>query len=445
MRRRLYVLFLVVSAIATYGTVLLWPVRPLWVVPVSNDWHILGFHEARNSFLTLDKRGPNEIYSSTVVVERDSESGQTVQTATIQLPESRRIDYRHWLHKDRMVIIHRDRNAKPDPTTGRADNSSAQFQIFDVRNGQCVGGPFGCRDAMPISPSPKSKWLWSWRSNNECVVFSVDGKETSPPMTLHPPYGPCFSSDQSQMATVIHLGQARKQSLVIYDLPSGREAARYFLPAPPFWGYVKAWEEGEIILGTLHGGSPLGVVQSHCFSFPFDGKTLGEPRIEEGLLDSSWHAQTVRGKITRMGSFHNWLHGDKIIRFKSGTADPPVDGLKAALEWLCQHTGINFWTPNDVMAVEIVERRTGKTMSHLSSRDCCYPAAVSPDFRRVVNFKAGTGLIMWELSSMPRWPVALGLALVPLGLGYVVRRRWRRGLTPVADAPGSPLPLQHSA
>ncbi len=432
--------FLVIVGSIVAGTINWWPRQPMWSRKM--DACVIVGYLKNGTQIMLPQHQDKPSY-----VIYDVETGAEIRRIT---PEYRT----GWRFTAIEIVPGSDQLfvAWTDLEQGTAANGETEtseqrpmvYQILDSTTGKSIAGPFTSY-YWSAKFSPDGKYFWSKNQTiDQTLLAGFDLVETHTGKVLfeargsvkgEPHYSIAFAPDSSAVAMLWRSGNilANMQfKAEVLELPSAKSLHQFTLPTDPrisVWGWLQSWTDRLYIAAQFFSTTPGYSVPS--FSFDMTDKKLSDMRLEP-----------LREEYTRMTEYYltRTDAGDKLVEITFGDQQPSSKVL-LWLESIAKKIGLSLRTPHGLvrLSVKTIDKATGQTLSQLSAPDLVsLYYKLSPEGTRLANWQPGKGLLlMWNTQPTPRWPWALGSALLVVLLLQYLRYRFTRTATS-AGTPCSP-------
>jgi hypothetical protein len=427
---RWYLLLVVVFCIIG-GTIATWPVQPMWSRPMSPS-RIIGFLKNGTQVIApVNQDDPTYIIN-------DVETGAEIRRLKLEYLPDWRMNAIEIMPGDQLFVgwVY----VKPGTTHDELNDWSVQrpmvYQVIDISSGKCTVGPFTSYYRSPVTFSPDGKYFWSFNTsttNGQDLVQTHTGKilfQAREVATRRPLHLFAFSPDCKAVAMQWHNDTKKEHSIEILELPSCKIRFTHLFAPPPGLRpvcMVKAWTDRLYVSGWIRL-DPSGW-QHPVFSFQVDADKLSDMRIEP--LREEYSAGNDLYAVVKDA-------GDKLVEITYGFKHTGTQAFQW-LEQLAQKFGRSVRPSGHTpVSVRTINKATGKTIAHLSSADLVsFRSVLSPDGTRLASWHPTKGMLMWNTQPTPRWPSALGSALLVVLLLQYLRYRFTRKATS-AGTPCSP-------
>lgn len=429
MNRFRWWLLLSLVFVAVFGTVLWWPVSPMWTQEVRSRWSggIMGYIHDGKSVMVCESMSVSHDLDLTIY---DVETGRLIQRKTMTFEKDWRNygikllpDGKHFFCGEQYV----------DPTTYKVQDDydgsvvrPRRYQILEVDTHRVVAGPFIYTNDRLMTFSPDGRWFWSANPSpgyGHDVIETMTGKTViskreQPDQRL---FHLCaFAPDSSAIAIEWYGAKTKRYEIEVLDLPSGKTRFSYLLPMDIrfTWSLLDQWKNDRLYIGANQVWRASKAYKTLCLSFPVHADKLGEMREEPQLEGYFEHRNEPYSASRRY-----FEKGNRLIQVSKGKLDDTPDWLNEFLAWFEKKFGVSFMMPSrSSTRLSFFDRDTGRLLYSFGSPHLrLWQDEVSPNGRRVGSFDTVAGLFMWDADPFPRWPLAGGLGLLAVGVLVGIR------------------------
>lgn len=417
---RWYLLLVVVFFIIG-GTIITWPVQPMWSRPMS-PLRILGFLKNGTQVIA-----PVKDDDPTYVIN-DVETGAEIRRLKFEYLPDWRMNAIEVIPGDQLFVgwLY----VKPGTTNDELNDWSVQrpmvYQVIDTSSGKCTVGPFTSYYRSPVTFSPDGKYFWSFNTNTtngQDLVETHTGKilfQAREVATRRPLHLFAFSPDSKAVAMQWHNDTKKEHSIEILELPSCKSRITQALIPPPGLlpgGLLKSWTDRLYVSGWIRLNPSNW--QHPLFSYQVEADKLSDMRNEPFRDEYNSSQRDLYVNVKEVG--------DKLIEITYGHKHTGTQAFQW-LEQLAQKFGRSFRASGHLpLSIKTMDKATGNTIAHLSGPDLIsLYGQLSPDGTRYASWHPTKGLLMWNTQPTPRWPWALGSALLACLLLQYLRYRYTR-------------------
>ncbi|MFT3878498.1 MAG: hypothetical protein QM703_02425 [Gemmatales bacterium] len=430
MTRFRWTLLLLLVFLTVFGTVLWWPVSPMWTQHINLD-RIVGFTHAGKSVMALEVR--DQTYD---VVLYDVETGRFIQRKTMEFEKDWHAYWIELLPDGKHFI---SVEAYVDPTPRKVEDEDVgliirpkRYHVLDVDTHQVVAGPFIYSNDNSMTFSPDGRWFWSYypgEGGGHDVIETMTGKTLFSARRGTGRWARFGRFSPESTAIAIHwfdYKTTKRHEIEVLDLPSAKTRFTFVLPDDLryTWVELRDWKEGRLFMEAHQAWKPPKAYKTLIKSFPLLADKLGEIREEpqlEGFFDD------------RNGQYQNqqryFERGDRLIEYSQGTLDESPDWLSESLAWLKKKFSDPLSRPPSTPTrLSFFDRQTGQLLYCFTSPHHWWhwEIRINPDGRRVATMDRTNGLMMWNADPFPRWPWAWSLGLLAVGLLQWAKWRWKK-------------------
>ena len=435
MSRYRWWLLLILVFVAVFGTVLWWPVSPMWTQEVRSGWSggIMGYVHDGKSVMVCESMSMSHDLDLTIY---EVETGRLIQRKTMTFEKDWRNfgikllpDGKHFFLGE--VYVDPATSKKEDDYSGSVVRPR-RYQILDVDTHQVVAGPFIYTNSNSMTFSPDCRWFWSYNPSTgygQDIIETMTGKtvfSARASLDRRPMYACAFAPDSSAVTIHWYYDKTNRHEIEVLDLPEAKTRFTYLLPLNIrfYWGILDHWKDGRLFIQGYQVWRGTKAHKAPCFSFPVEVDRLGEFREEP-----AWDGYFEHGESRSAAQRSVLDRGNLLVQISKGKLDDTPDWLNSTVASVNKTLGTTITTRMaSATQVNVFDQSSGRLQYSLKSPDLTpWWIDVSPDGRRVVSMHQPKGLMMWDADPFPRWPWAGGLGLLAVGLLVGVRylgRHW---------------------
>ena len=428
MSRYRWWLLLILVFVAVLGTVLWWPVSPMWTQDIKPG-RIVGYVHDGKSVLVWE--GANQ--SSDLAIY-DVETGRLIQRKSMEFEKDWRgyglqllPDGKHFFYGEQYL----------DPATYKVEDDYSgsvvrprRYRVLDVDTHQVVAGPFIYSNSNGMTFSPDGRWFWSYNPSTgygQDVIETMTGKtiySARASLDRRPIHVGVFAPDGSAIAVHWYHDKSKKAEIEIIDLPEAKTRFTYTLPPDIrfHWTMLGQWKNDRIYMEAWQTWRASKAYKTLYMSFPILPDKLGEFREEpqlEGYFDHRNGPYQIERRYVE--------HGNRLVQASQGKLDDTPDWLSESLAWIEKKVGGSPLIHSRSPRLSFFDNKTGQLLYSFGSPYLRqWEINISPDGRRVASTYPVKGLMMWDADPFPRWPWAGGLGLLAVGLLLCIRYLWKR-------------------